>query len=136
MAGFLKPKLFMLSRKILIVDDDYDDCELLKESLSTKGITECIIVQSAEDALKKLDELESLPDLIVLDLHMPKTGGVEFLTTLKNHSRFKDIDVIIYSSSVLTVHKKEVLAIGAKEFIQKPIEVKEFEEIVEKMLKS
>ena len=126
----------MLSRKILIVDDDYDDCELLKESLSTKGITECIIVQSAEDALKKLDELESLPDLIVLDLHMPKTGGVEFLTTLKNHSRFKDIDVIIYSSSVLTVHKKEVLAIGAKEFIQKPIEVKEFEEIVEKMLKS
>src|SRR4051812_38460072 len=110
----------MLTRKILIIDDDCDDCELLKEKLSGKGITECIIVQSAEEALKILDKLESLPDLIILDLHMPKIGGVELLTILKDNERYKNIEVVIYSSSVLNIQKKEALAIGARDYIQKP----------------
>ena len=126
----------MLSRKILIIDDDYDDCELLNESLSTRGISECIIVQSAEEALRKLGELDSLPDLIILDLFMPKLGGVELLTILKSNQQYKNIEVIIYTSSKLTVHKNEVLAIGAREFIPKPIEVSEFEEVVDKILKN
>ena len=125
----------MHSRKILIIDDDNDDCELLKESLSNAGITECIIVQSAEEALNKLDGLINLPDLIILDLFMPKIDGVELLSILKKNRRYKDIEVIIYSSSALTVHKKEVLAIGAKEFIQKPIGISEFDEAIYKILK-
>ena len=124
----------MYNPKILLIDDDPDDCELLNESLNNEGIIECIIVQSAERALQILNEIDDLPDLIILDLYMPKIGGIEFLSKLKNSDRFKNIDVIIYSSSILTVHKKEVLAIGAKEFIQKPVGVAEFRGVVSKIL--
>jgi DNA-binding response OmpR family regulator len=61
-----------------------------------------------------------MPSLIVLDLNMPILNGMETLSRLKSHSVYKNIPVIIFTTSVHEVEKARCLEIGALDFIKKP----------------
>jgi CheY-like chemotaxis protein len=61
-----------------------------------------------------------MPSLIVLDLNMPILNGMETLLRLKAHNIYKDIPVIMFTTSVHEVEKEKCLAIGAADFIKKP----------------
>jgi CheY-like chemotaxis protein len=88
--------------------------------------------ENGEKALSYLEQLEkdALPNVIVLDLNMPKLNGTQVLRILKNDQRFKNITVIIYSTSVNTIEKEETLNLGAHSYIIKPIS---YEECLEKV---
>jgi len=73
------------------------------------------------DHLNGISEDTFLPDLIVLDLNMPILSGMETLTRLKSSTRFKDIPVIIHSTSMYELEKERCLKIGAADFIKKPV---------------
>ncbi|MCW3104953.1 MAG: response regulator receiver protein [Bacteroidetes bacterium] len=107
-------------KSILLVDDDLDDQRFFEEAL--KLVDSSICLYTAKDGIDAIDQLiVRTPDIILLDLNMPRMNGVEFLQELKASNRFRDIPVVIYSSFLSTCDKVEVMGLGAKQFVRKPI---------------
>src|SRR4051812_33888665 len=106
-----RPSLIVTKRKcfeLLIVEDDSADVDLTREafSLSTEAPAP-IHISVVEDGDKVMDFLEkrgefedaARPDLILLDLNLPRKGGLEVLTDLKSDDRFKNIPVVVLTTS-------------------------------------
>jgi CheY-like chemotaxis protein len=107
---------------ILFVDDDSDDQYLFRTALESVDKTINLqIADSGDDAFEILNH-KVLPDVIVLDLNMPMMGGREFLQSLKQRPVFKDLPVIIFSTSSNPKDKEETNELGAVGFITKPSE--------------
>jgi CheY-like chemotaxis protein len=109
-------------RTFFIVDDDVDDQELFMEAVGVVDKTiRCFSASSCEEALETLltGKIPS-PDLIFLDLNMPRINGKQCLTELKKVARLKDIPVIIYSTSSEKRDIDETTGLGAAYFLTKP----------------
>ena len=122
--------------KILLIDDDKDDRDLLLETLKAAGISDLLIAGSAEEGWKILEKSEILPDLIILDLFMPHVDGLEMLIQLKADDKYRDIDVVIYSASTLSIHHNQALNLGARKFISKPMLKSEYPSVVESIMEN
>jgi CheY-like chemotaxis protein len=109
---------------ILIADDDQEDRYLLHTAFEEIGRSNDIyLVENGLQVFTYLDssmEQANMPSLIVLDLNMPILNGMETLLRLKAHNLYKDIPVIMFTTSVHEVEKERCLAIGAANFIKKP----------------
>lgn len=112
----------MYKNKVLfIVDDDEDDINLFVEAVNEIDKTmECFKAKNGEDALARLDALEMLPDVIFLDLNMPRMNGRETLERLKASDRYKHIPVVIYSTSNAEQDKADTKNLGASDYLTKP----------------
>lgn len=84
-----------MASKILLVDDDKDLCDLYKTTLSAEGFN-ISVAQNGEEALSEI--MKDKPDLIVLDIMMPKIHGMDTLDILKATPETKDIKVLILSA--------------------------------------
>ncbi len=84
---------------IILADDDDDDSMLFKEALSK--VASSITVSLAEDGQKLINYLNtlSIPDMIFLDLNMPRKNGLECLKEIRSDDKFDHIPVIMYSTS-------------------------------------
>lgn len=104
-----------------IIDDDPDDREILIDLV--KSIDGEIILwesTNGDEALTKLQrQTERLPDIIFLDLNMPKVNGIECLKTLKTIETLRNIPVHIYSTSAEKNDVDRTLRLGAAGFITK-----------------
>jgi len=93
----------MSKHTILWADDDYDDLQMMKEILSKQSrdfkIAEVHNGKEALDYLKKSNEKSELPCLIILDINMPVLDGKETLSIIKNDSQYKDIPVVVFTTS-------------------------------------
>lgn len=90
----------MKKKVILLADDDVDDTEMFCEALS--DIDESIICHCAgngSEVFTILNEIDEIPELIFLDLNMPIMSGWECLKALKKEAKYKDIPVIMISTS-------------------------------------
>lgn len=115
-------------RTFFIVDDDSDDQELFIEAVSEvdKDI-HCVSASDCEEALALLrDGKMDLPDMIFLDLNMPRLNGKQCLAELKKEIALRDIPVIIYSTSSEKRDMEETQRLGAAYFLTKP---NKFEEL-------
>jgi CheY-like chemotaxis protein len=110
---------------ILIADDDDEDRLLLRSAFEEIALTSDIhYLEGGFQVLQYLDALPEtviFPALIVLDLNMPKLDGIETLKRLKNNPRYMHIPVIVYTTSVHILEKEQCLALGAVDFIKKPV---------------
>ena len=110
--------------KILLVDDDPEDRNIIIDALEQLNTGESInCAENGKAALQLLfeyAELNAFPCLIVLDLNMPKMNGRQTLEVLKSDSRFRDIPVVIYSTSLNSLEKDACMALGAQFYITKP----------------
>jgi CheY-like chemotaxis protein len=110
---------------ILIADDDQEDRFLLDIAFKEIGSFELIhMVENGVQVISYLNAIEDnnlLPTLIVLDLNMPVLNGIDTLLQLKTDPRFKDIPVIIHSTSMYEAEKEKCIEIGAIDFIKKPV---------------
>ena len=88
-----------MKRKFLLVDDDYEDAHIFRETLeSVDPDVLCYYALHGRDALDKLESQEiAIPDIIFLDMKMPVMNGREFLELIRNHKKFAKIPVLIYS---------------------------------------
>jgi CheY-like chemotaxis protein len=109
------------NKVLFIVDDDEDDINLFVEAVNEidKGMG-CYKAKNGEDALARLDALDMLPDVIFLDLNMPRMNGRETLERLKASERYKNIPVVIYSTSNAQQDKDDTKALGAADYLTKP----------------
>jgi CheY-like chemotaxis protein len=115
-------------RKILLADDDAEDQTIMRDAVASLGSPDVLwFVSNGQQALQLLEENIAIgvPCLIVLDLNMPKMSGTQTLTTLKSDARFRQIPVIIYSTSINPLEKEKCLSLGAHSYITKPLSFKE-----------
>lgn len=106
--------------KILLVDDEKDIIEFLEYNLVQEGFD----VISANDGLQALDKLSEKPDLIVLDVLMPKMNGYEVCTRIRENDRYKNIPVLFLTAKISEMDEVHGLSIGADDYITKPISPK------------
>jgi CheY-like chemotaxis protein len=122
----------MPENNFLIVDDDKDDCELFVEALSSLGIgNRYSCANNGLEAIEKLETNQAIPDIIFLDINMPGMNGWECLGKLKSEAPYKDIPVIIYTTSSLS--KDRILArnLGATCFLTKMYDFKKLKQMLE-----
>jgi CheY-like chemotaxis protein len=110
------------STRILLVDDDKDDCVFFQEALKETGLNAIVrVVNESTGILKRLpDESGTLPNLIFLDLNMPTVDGIKCLREIRNAETFVNTPVIIFSTGCRTSDVEETFAIGANLYVQKP----------------
>lgn len=111
-------------KSILLVDDDLDDQDYFREALRIADPS--IVLYTAKDGVNAMEQLQKItPDIILLDLNMPRMNGVECLRELKKTEALSDIPVIIYSSFLCTYDRNEVVSMGVRQFLKKEITFKE-----------
>jgi DNA-binding response OmpR family regulator len=121
---------------VLVVDDDPD----LVESVSMKLENENFRVAKAYDGMEAWDKIrEERPDLIILDVMMPRKNGYELCDELKKSEEYKDIVVVLLTAVAEAVTTTSYTHMGGKttladDFIPKPIELDRLMEIVKENL--
>lgn len=107
---------------ILLADDDDDDRLFFKEAIEeVKVKTVVAMVNDGVELMEYLDRLDiHLPDLLFLDLNMPRKSGMECLQEIRSSNRFKDLVIAIYSTSGLEKDIEETFVRGANIYIKKP----------------
>lgn len=119
---------------VLLIDDDIDDRmifgEVLKELAPDINYHEAI---NGEDALTKLSH-DFIPDLIFLDLNMPRINGKQLLAEIRQLEHLKHIPVIIYTTSSHDSDKKETRQLGASYFLTKPNSLHELTHTLSRIL--
>lgn len=108
------------SLNIFIVDDDPDDQELMLEALDLSGLA--CSPQTFADGQELLDRLQddNLPDLILLDLNMPRIDGREALGRIKGDERLRSIPVVVLTTSRSQDDIQSCYQLGANSFVTKP----------------
>ena len=108
-----------LTKRIMLIDDDPDDQLLFRDAVHTVGQDlQCELASSCMEALKQLEVFS--PDLIFMDLNMPVMSGFDCLAHLKNKSEFRDIPVIIFTTSKNQSDINRTRQLGASWFMTKP----------------
>ncbi len=108
-----------MKKKLLIVDDDKIFLKIFRDTLA-KDYVDRYEVDVAENGIEALEKIEEFhPDLIVLDVKMPKMDGIEFLRELKKKNYERDIPVLISSNFSDTEKISEGLELGVKGYVMK-----------------
>ncbi len=107
------------NKKILVVDDDKDILEFLEYNLVKHGFK----VITASDGLEGLEKLIEKPDLILLDVMMPRMNGYEFCVRIKSSTEYNHIPIIFLTAKNSEMDETQGLNLGANDFIIKPISI-------------
>jgi CheY-like chemotaxis protein len=115
---------------ILLVEDDLDDIELFQEAMRENGPEHKVdVIMQGDRVLPYLEKKGQQPDVIVLDLNLPKMPGKEILKLLKSSPEFARIRVIILTTSNTKMDVEDCLDLGAEKFITKPVNTEGFREM-------
>jgi CheY-like chemotaxis protein len=120
--------------KILVAEDNPADVYLLREALSRESIdrgVELIVVTDGEQALEYVQRVGSfkdavVPDLVVLDLNLPKSDGSDVLRCIRQTQAYAGIPVVVLTSSDSPRDRKVVESLGANAFLTKPSDLDAF----------
>ena len=107
---------------ILLADDDMDDCNFFDQALGSLSLhTQLTIVNDGEQLMTYLAQnVENLPDVLFLDLNMPRKDGMECLLEIKRDARMKGMAVVILSTSNTKEIISQAFKIGGHVYVHKP----------------
>ena len=128
--------------KILLADDDADDCFFFEKALREISIaTQLTTVNNGEHLMDYLSKnSQHLPDVLFLDLNMPRKSGFECLTEITESSKLKDLYVVMFSTSYSFDRNYEQSMIdvlhrmGAQDYIRKPGNFVQLKELIQQSL--
>jgi len=122
----------MISKKILVIDDDDQIRSLLEDVLQEEGF---MVISSAdtEEGYKKV--VKSQPDLVILDVKIPRIGGIELCRLIRSNPQTKNIPVIMLTVESSETDKVIGLEMGADDYVTKPFNNKELVARVKSLLR-
>lgn len=108
---------------VMMVDDEPTTIEVLQTFLETEGYQRFI---TTSESIRAMDLVASEnPDVLLLDLHMPKVTGFDILTQLRRDPRYRHLPVIVLTSATDSETKLKALQLGASDFLAKPVDPSE-----------
>ena len=121
---------------ILLVEDNPADVVLTRMTLDAvgRGNEACsyqltVLTDGAQAIGYFEDGSKPRPDLVILDLNLPKITGFEVLERIRRHDSYKDLDVIILSSSTDSTERERARSLGVREYFHKPGSLPGYEEL-------
>jgi CheY-like chemotaxis protein len=111
-----------MPRKILVVEDNEDSRELVIKVLKNKGYQVTAAVDGEEAVEKAIAEK---PDLILLDISLPKLDGYEVAKKLKSLAEFQETPIVALTAHAMKGDREKVIVAGFEGYITKPINVRE-----------
>ncbi len=121
--------------QLLLVEDDPDDVDLLESALRDNNILfQSTVITQGDQVLRHLQLCKNFPDLIILDLNLPKMHGKEVLTQIKDSDNIKQIPVVILTTSSAKPDKEFCIRAGARDYLIKPVTMEDFNDIVHKIV--
>lgn len=116
---------------VLLVEDDLADAMLIQDALAERGARNLTQVEDGIAALDYLrDPANPQPDLIVLDLNMPRMNGRELLAILKDDSELRAIPVVVLTTSAAPDDVADAYSRHANAYVTKPVNLEDFEAAV------
>jgi two-component system cell cycle response regulator DivK len=120
-----------MMKKILIVEDNIMNMELVQDLLELYGHK----VIKAEDGIKALERLaEEKIDIILLDMQLPKMGGLEVLDRIKKNPATADIPIIAVTAHAMKGSEEHFIEMGCVDYVSKPIDIHKFRALIDKYL--
>ncbi|MCA9673662.1 MAG: response regulator [Kofleriaceae bacterium] len=123
-------------RHILLVEDNPDDAELTRIALEEGGLVNQLIwLKDGAEALAHLldDPARELPELVLLDLKMPRVGGLEVLRRIRGDARTRRLPVVILTTSSEDVDLIDSYDLGANSYVRKPVDFDQFTRAVQQL---
>lgn len=121
--------------RILLADDDLDDCFLFREALGEFCLpVSFTIVNDGEQLMRLFEKKHTLPHVVFLDMNMPRKNGFECLEEIKRNEKLKSIPVIIFSTSFDQDIVNMLYQKGAQYYIQKPREFSKLKKAIHQAL--
>ena len=126
---------------ILLVEDNQDDVFLMQLASKECNVNwNFTIVNNGSSAVELLDDLTSkgkkMPDLILLDVNLPKVNGLEVLKNIKANTHTNQIPTVVFTSSDLMSDMKYCYEHGADLYVRKPNNISDFKKVIEYVMKS
>ena len=121
--------------RILLIEDNLIEIMKMKRSISFLKLEHSVQeAKNGEEALKILEDKSNLPDLILLDLNMPKISGIEFLAIMRDNEDLKHIPTVILTTSDNQKDLFECYRLGVSGYILKPLKYDDYVEKIKKVL--
>lgn len=118
--------------QILLVEDSVADVELTLEALSDAKIAnEVTVVRDGAEAMTFLRQAQPPPDLVILDLNLPKMSGHEVLAAMRADERLRSVPVAILTTSSAEADVVRTYDLGANCYLTKPVDVDQFVHVVQ-----
>ncbi|MBM3224298.1 MAG: response regulator [Candidatus Tectomicrobia bacterium] len=127
---------------VLLVEDNPRDVRLTQRAFKQAGLPhELRVVRDGDEALTYLHregayqepDVAPRPDVILLDLNLPRMGGHELLRQVKQDSRFKQLPIIVLTTSERPDDVRQAYDAGANAYLLKPVEFSRFTEVIEQL---
>ena len=110
----------MMVRKVLVVEDEVDIQKVIRMSLKSRGVAEVVVASHGEECLAVVNDVK--PDLILLDVSMPKLDGYQTCRMLKANPETRSIPVIFLTARVQKSEEKLGAEAGAMGYVSKPFD--------------
>jgi CheY-like chemotaxis protein len=126
-------------QQVLLVEDNPDEERLALRALRSTGIPlEIVVLRDGHEALRHIENLETdaaakNPALVLLDLKLPKIGGIEVLRRFREIASLKHIPVVVCSSSDEESDVASSMALGATEYLRKSVDYAEFSDSIRRV---
>ena len=120
----------LAAKKILLAEDAESNIIILGDFLNFHGY-EMIYARNGREAIEKA--IETLPDLILMDIQMPVMDGLEATRRLRIDPRFTSVPIVALTALAMTGDRERCLEAGATEYVSKPVNLKQLEELIKKL---
>ena len=122
-------------KTVLLVEDDTVDAMAVKRAFKELDMPDCVaLAKNGEEALEYLrDGSNNTPRFVLLDLNMPRMGGVEFMRIVKSDDGLKKIPIIVLTTSKADQDRIETFGLGVSGYIIKPVDHSQLVDTIRKI---
>lgn len=121
-----------MPKKVLIVEDNQDNRELVVKVLKRSGY----LTVEAEDGEQAIDKaISEKPDLILLDISLPKLDGYQVAAQLKGMEEFQETPIVAFTAHAMKGDREKVIVAGFEGYISKPVNIRELPEQIRSFIR-
>jgi len=118
--------------RIVLIEDDADDVELLQESLATHKVDYAMtVIKDGSAAIQFCDTAEFLPDIIIMDFNLPKVHGRDVIDKIRCNEKFSQVPILILSTSSSKEDINYAYEVGADQYLVKPATIEAIKQTVD-----